>query len=72
MKTRAVVGIIVGVVACLIGAVWIAQGLGAAKGSMMSGHKQYSALGLVVVLAGLALLAWSWRNRATTADREKE
>jgi protein-S-isoprenylcysteine O-methyltransferase Ste14 len=66
MKTRAIVGVI----AILIGALWIAQGLGSVKGSGMSGHKQYSVLGLVVVLAGLALVVWAWR--IYTANREQD
>lgn len=57
MKTRAVVGVI----ACLVGLLWILQGLGSVKGSAMSGHKQYSALGLIVLLVGLALIGWAWR-----------
>ena len=57
MKTRAVIGI----VACVVGALWIAQGLGTVQGSAMSGHKQYSVFGAVVVVAGLALLVWAWR-----------
>ena len=48
---------------CLIGAVWIAQGTDAVHGSSMSGHGSYAALGVVVVLIGLALLAWAWRSR---------
>jgi protein-S-isoprenylcysteine O-methyltransferase Ste14 len=52
-----------GVVLCLIGAVWIAQGTDAVHGSSMSGHGSYAALGVVVVLIGLALLAWAWRSR---------
>jgi len=59
MKTRAIVG----VVACLVGLLWIVQGLGKVNGSAMSGHKQYSVLGLVVLAAGVALLVWAWRIR---------
>ena len=66
MKTRAIVG----VVAILIGALWIVQGLSSVKGSGMNGHKQYSVLGLVVVLAGLALLVWAWRIH--TANRKQD
>jgi len=59
MKTRAIVG----VVACLVGLLWIAQGLGKVNGSAMSGHRQYSVLGLVVLIIGLGLLAWAWKIR---------
>lgn len=54
---------IVGVVLCLTGAVWIAQGVGALHGSVMTGHGQYTALGVVVLVVGLALLVWANRVR---------
>jgi protein-S-isoprenylcysteine O-methyltransferase Ste14 len=54
---------IIGVLLCLIGGVWIAQGTGALGGSMMSGHSQYAVLGVVVALIGIALLVWAWRVR---------
>jgi protein-S-isoprenylcysteine O-methyltransferase Ste14 len=57
MKTRAIVGVVL----CLIGLLWIAQGAGMAKGSAMSGHSQYAVLGAVVVVAGVALLLWARR-----------
>ena len=68
MKTRAVVGII----ACLIGLLWIVQGLSSTKGSGMTGHKQYSVLGLVVVLAGVALLVWAWRIYSAGREQNKQ
>jgi hypothetical protein len=49
--------LIVGVVLCLIGALWIAQGLDVVKGSAMTGHGIWAVLGTVVVVAGLALIA---------------
>jgi hypothetical protein len=60
MWTRGVIGIIL----CLVGAVWIAQGtnvLGDSK--MMSGHAGYAVLGGIVAAVGLALLGWAWRIR---------
>ena len=54
---------IAGVVLCLIGAVWIAQGTGAVHGSGMTGQGRYALLGIVVVLIGLGLLACAWRIR---------
>jgi hypothetical protein len=50
---------IAGVVFCALGAVWIAQGSGAMRGSGMSGHAQFALLGGVAVIVGLALLAWA-------------
>jgi Na+/melibiose symporter-like transporter len=52
---------IAGVVLCLLGAVWIAQGLGAMHGSGMSGHGGFAVLGVIAVIVGLALLAWTAR-----------
>ncbi|UXX92758.1 hypothetical protein N7U49_11435 [Streptomyces sp. AD2-2] len=54
-----------GIILVVLGAVWIAQGVGAVNGSAMSGHGQYAVLGVVVALVGLFLLvrAWQIRNR---------
>lgn len=49
---------IVGVLMCAIGGLWIGQGSGAVRGSVMTGHSQFTALGAVVVAGGLALLVW--------------
>jgi Na+/melibiose symporter-like transporter len=58
---------IVGVVLCLVGALWIAQGTGAMHGSGMSGHGQYTVLGVVLVVIGLVFLAWALRVRRSRA-----
>ena len=58
---------IAGVVLCVVGAVWIAQGSGAMHGSGMSGHGQFALLGGVVVIIGLALLAWAAVIRRRTS-----
>jgi protein-S-isoprenylcysteine O-methyltransferase Ste14 len=54
---------IAGVVLCLVGLVWIGQGTDVLHGSGMSGHGQWAAIGAVVALVGVALLAWAWRLR---------
>jgi hypothetical protein len=56
-----------GVVLCLVGAVWIAQGTGALHGSSMTGQGRYVLLGIVVVALGLAFLASAWRVRRQRA-----
>jgi hypothetical protein len=57
---------IIGIVLCLTGLVWIGQGTNAISNSkLMSGHGQYTLLGFVVLLVGLALLGWAiqiWRR----------
>ncbi len=65
MWTRGVIG----VVFCLAGLVWIGQGTNALSNSkLMSGHGQYTALGVVVLLVGLALLAWAVRIRGKAVE----
>lgn len=55
---------IIGVVLCLAGLVWIGQGTNALSNSkLMSGHGQYTALGVVVLLIGLVFLVWADRVR---------
>ena len=54
---------LLGVVLCLVGAVWIGQGTNALPGSGMSGHGQWAVIGGVVIVLGAALLAWAWRVR---------
>ncbi len=59
--TRTVLGV-VGVVAVVIGAVWVAQGLGYLPGSFMTGVRLWFWVGLACVLAGLGLLLFSRRR----------
>jgi uncharacterized membrane protein HdeD (DUF308 family) len=52
MVIRAVAGALV----CLVGVVWILQGLDVAKGSGMSGHAIWAVFGAVLLVLGLVLL----------------
>ena len=54
---------IAGIALCAVGAVWIAQGAGALRGSGMSGHARFAVLGGAAVVVGLLLLAWAVRIR---------
>jgi hypothetical protein len=55
---------IIGVAFCLAGLVWIAQGTNVMSNSkLMSGHGQYTLLGIVVLLIGLALVGWAAQVR---------
>jgi hypothetical protein len=54
---------IIGIVCCLVGALWIGQGTNLVHGSFMSGHTQWTAFGAVLFALGCALLAWAWRRR---------
>jgi hypothetical protein len=51
-----------GVLLVLVGALWIAQGVGAAKGSPMTGHPVYSVLGVAVVAVGAWLIVTGVRR----------
>jgi hypothetical protein len=55
--------LIIGVVLCLTGAVWIGQGVGAVHGSFMTGHAEWAVIGAVAVFFGLALLLGARRIR---------
>lgn len=62
--------LIAGLVLCAAGALWIAQGVGVAKGSMMTGHPAYAGLGAVVLIVGLFLLFTAWRARSGKPPRQ--
>lgn len=56
---------LVGLVAVVVGGVWIGQGVGAVHGSFMTGHSEYTVLGSVLAAFGLAMLGWAvqrWRS----------
>lgn len=55
---------VVGVVLCLVGAVWFGQGIGAIGGSFMSGEAVWAVIGAVCVLVGGALIVGARRDRA--------
>lgn len=54
---------ILGVLAAVVGVVFIGQGTNAIHGSSMSGHGGYAGLGAVLVVVGLGLVLWAWRLR---------
>ena len=47
---------VVGIIAILLGALWVGQGLGYLPGSVMSGVRFWFWVGAALVLVGLALL----------------
>jgi hypothetical protein len=49
--------------ACLIGIVWILQGLDIRKGDGMSGHAEWAFFGAVLLFLGVALLVGGLRAR---------
>lgn len=59
---------ILGVVMVLIGVVWFFQGINVLLGSFMSGNSLYSVLGIILVVAGIIILAFSNRPRKSIQD----
>jgi len=57
---------IAGILLCLVGFIWIAQGTNLLRGSGMSGHGVWAILGVVAVVGGVSLLAWAWKIRSRT------
>jgi hypothetical protein len=60
---------ILGVVALLIGVVWILQGVNVIHGSGMSGQGQFAVLGIIVALLGAWLLSSLRRPGSRVAGR---
>ena len=50
---------VIGVAACLVGAVWIGQGVGAIGGSFMTGEAIWAVFGAIAVLVGVSLILGS-------------
>jgi hypothetical protein len=57
----------VGLVLCIVGGVFVAQGTGALHGSGMTGHGQYAVLGAALIVIGLGLVVWAIRVRKRRA-----
>jgi hypothetical protein len=55
--------IVIGALVALTGAVWTLQGLGYVSGSFMSGASVWTIIGVVVLLAGLAIVVAALRGR---------
>ncbi|KFC68600.1 Tripartite tricarboxylate transporter TctB family protein [Devosia sp. LC5] len=60
----------VGIVLLVIGAVWVLQGANILTGSAMSGRSQWLVVGILMAVAGVALLWWNRRagQRSISAD----
>jgi len=58
---------VLGVLAVLLGIAWTLQGLNILGGSAMSGHIQYTLLGVIVLMIGLALVGVGSRRRTRSA-----
>ena len=66
MRSRAArtVILVIGILAALIGLVWIGQGSGLLPGSFMSGDRTWLGIGLVLLVAGAFAIFSAIRKRA--------
>lgn len=53
---------VVGVLAMLVGAVWIGQGANLIPGSVMTGDRNWLAIGIFVAAAGVAAIVFGLRK----------
>jgi hypothetical protein len=60
-----IVGVVVGMVVALVGAVWTLQGLNSqlAPQSFMTGSRIWLIIGLATFVGGSAVAMWSWQRR---------
>jgi hypothetical protein len=60
-----IAGIVLGALGAVTGAVFVAQGLSLpfAPPSYMVGDRTWVFIGAAMVVAGIGLVAWSWRRR---------
>ena len=60
--------VVLGIVLCAVGGVWIGQGVGSIHGSFMTGESQWAYIGGVTALSGLLVLAAANRARKRRID----
>jgi uncharacterized membrane protein HdeD (DUF308 family) len=60
---------IAGLALCVLGVVWILQGVNVLHGSYMTGQALYTVLGAVAAVLGTVLLATALRTRRRLAKR---
>jgi uncharacterized membrane protein YidH (DUF202 family) len=64
MWSRGIAGVVLGVV----GIVFILQGTNVMHGSGMSAHGQWTVVGVVLIVLGLASLAWAAARRRSATE----
>jgi hypothetical protein len=58
---------VLGVLCLPLGSVWILQGFGIMRASVMSGHRRWILIGGLVVIVGVAILILNNRKRKKAA-----
>jgi hypothetical protein len=59
----------VGVVLCLVGALWVGQGTGLIGGSFMTGRAVWAVIGSVAILFGIVLIRRPRRGNRDSEER---
>jgi len=60
------ISIVLGVIALLLGGLWIGQGLNVIPGSFMTGNRMWFWIGLVVAVVGVVLIVLGLRKPPVT------
>jgi hypothetical protein len=63
MWRRTAVRLVIGAALCLVGAVWVGQGVGWIGGSFMSGEAAWAVIGAVAIVLGLVTIRGPRRAR---------
>jgi len=61
--------LLVGVLMCVVGAVWFFQGIGVLQGSFMTGQGFWTVIGVILFAVGLRMIV---RRRSGTPRSESE
>lgn len=61
---------VVGIGLCLVGVLWVGQGIGLIGGSFMSGQAIWAVIGAIAILFGASLLSGARRTRRDRDDPE--
>jgi hypothetical protein len=62
-RARRITLVVIGIIALLLGLLWIGQGLGAIPGSVMTGNRMWFYIGAVLGVVGIVLLVLGLRRR---------
>ena len=63
---------IIAVLMILVGAVWFLQGINVIGGSVMTGQSQWTLIGGIAFVIGIAMLIFANRKKASPPDKSKE
>jgi hypothetical protein len=70
-RTARIISIVIGIIAILVGLLWIGQGSNVIHGSGMSGNRTWFWIGLVIAIIGVILLLLGLRRSRRTAGPQR-